>query len=131
VRSGEYDHASAYSGKEKGRHYLSIRRDSELCSNNPPKHPAVGSVRVQIKRKERAIPSGESFVLKPGERITLIPGIWHEFAPSAPDTLVAEVSTWCDEATDNFFADSRVNIFHDIESDEAPQFPGFSAEAEA
>ena len=101
-----------------------------LWNKNPLKHPAAGSVRVQINRQERVIACGEAFVLRPGERITLVPGIWHEFAPSAPDTLIGEVSTWCDEATDNFFADPKVDIFHDIEADEAPEFGGFTAETQ-
>ncbi len=99
-----------------------------LWNKNPAKFPAAGTVVVGINRKERTVTSGEPFVLKPGERITLVPGIWHEFAPSAPDTLIGEVSTWCDEATDNFFADPKVDIFHSIEPDVPPQFPGFSAE---
>lgn len=102
-----------------------------LWNANPLEHPAAGSVSVQINGQERTIASGDAFVLKPGERITLVPGVWHEFAPSAPDTLVGEVSTWCDEATDNFFADPKVDIFHDIEPDEAPDFGGFTAEAQS
>lgn len=97
-----------------------------LWAQNPRLQTASGSVSVQINREMRTVPSGEPIVLRPGERITLTPGIWHEFAPSVPDTLIGEVSTWCDEATDNFFADPRVDIFHGIDPDEPAAFGGFS-----
>lgn len=96
---------------------------------NPRVHAPRGSVSVQINREMRTVPSGEALILTPGERITLTPGIWHEFAPSAPNTLIGEVSTWCDEATDNFFADPKVDIFHGVEPDEAVEFGGFALEA--
>lgn len=99
-----------------------------LWNENPRLEPACGSVSVQINREMRTLQSGETFTLKPGERITLTPGIWHEFAPSSPGTLIGEVSTWCDEATDNFFADPKVDIFHAIEPDEPAEFGSFSAE---
>ncbi|MDI6024648.1 D-lyxose/D-mannose family sugar isomerase [Corticibacterium sp. UT-5YL-CI-8] len=110
-----------------------ICRSGELrltvWADNPSLTPSVGAVKVQINREMRWLVSGEAFFLKAGERITLTPGIWHEFAPSAPGTLIGEVSTWCDEATDNFFADPRVDIFHAIEPDEAAEYGGFPAEA--
>lgn len=99
-----------------------------LWRDNPQSMPAAGLVEVQVNGEMRSVQSGAPFNLMPGERITLTPGIWHEFAPSAPDTLIGEVSTWCDEATDNFFANPAINIFHDIEPDEAPAFGGFSTE---
>jgi len=99
-----------------------------LWKDNPQTSPATGSVRVQVNGDEREIRSGEAFTLTAGERITLTPGIWHEFAPASPNTMIGEVSTWCDEAKDNFFADPKVDIFHDIEPDEAPLVGGFGGE---
>ncbi|MBD0417416.1 D-lyxose/D-mannose family sugar isomerase [Oryzicola mucosus] len=110
-----------------------ICRSGELrltvWADNPRLTPSVGAVEVQINREMRRLLSGEAFFLKAGERITLTPGIWHEFAPSAAGTLIGEVSTWCDEATDNFFADPRVDIFHAIEPDETAEYGGFPSEA--
>lgn len=100
-----------------------------LWTENPHSQPASGTVRVQVNGREREVASGEPFTLRAGERITLTPGIWHEFAPSEPGTMVGEVSTWCDETKDNFFADPNVDIFHDIEPDEPPAYGGgFSGE---
>lgn len=99
-----------------------------LWKDNPHTAPANGGVRVQINGRERGMSSGEAFTLSAGERITLTPNIWHEFAPASPDTMIGEVSTWCDETKDNFFADPKVDIFHDIEPDEAPLFGGFAAD---
>ncbi len=64
-----------------------------------------------------------TILLHPGERITLTPGIWHEFAPAADYCLIGEVSTWCDEAHDNFFADPAIDIFQAIDPDEAASLP--------
>jgi len=99
-----------------------------LWKKNPHTHAAAGEVDVQVNGAMRTVKSGEPFVLQAGERITLTPGIWHEFAPASPDTMIGEVSTWCDEEKDNFFADPNVDIFHDIEPDEPAEFStGFSA----
>lgn len=104
-----------------------------LWNVNPVSDSPAGTVDVQINGTMRTIPVGEPFVLNAGERITLTPGIWHEFAPCAPQTLIGEVSTWCDEEKDNFFANPDVDIFHSIEPDEPPTFSaGFeSSDAEA
>lgn len=96
-----------------------------LWKDNPRQHPVEGTVTVSVNGETRSLDSGASLTLRPGERITLTPGLWHEFAPDAPDTLIGEVSTWCDEEKDNFFADPAVNIFHEIEPDEPAAFGGF------
>jgi len=96
-----------------------------LWPGKPGTDKAAGDVEVQINGAMRTLPAGEPFDLQAGERITLTPGIWHEFAPASPGTMIGEVSTWCDEEKDNFFADPNVNIFHDIEPDEPPRYSGF------
>ena len=96
-----------------------------LWKENPRRQTPEGEVEVQINGEIRTRTSGKPFVLHPGERITLTPGIWHEFAPETGGTMIGEVSTWCDEATDNFFADPKVDIFHEIEADEPAGFSGF------
>lgn len=96
-----------------------------LWKKNPREQPGEDKVEVRINGEIRTYPSGESFVLQPGERITLTPGLWHEFSPAAEGTMIGEVSTWCDEAKDNFFADPAVDIFHSIEADEPAEYSGF------
>lgn len=96
-----------------------------LWKENPQTAPPSGSIQLQINGRGREVNSGTPFSLSAGERITLTPGVWHEFEPCAPDTLIGEVSTWCDEEKDNFFANPEIDIFHEIEPDEPPLYGGF------
>jgi len=95
-----------------------------LWSANPRETGSNEPVTVRVNGEERTVRSGEDFVLKAGERITLTSGIWHEFAPASDYCLIGEVSTWCDEAHDNFFADPAVDIFQAAEPDEPVKLPG-------
>lgn len=57
--------------------------------------------------------------LRPGESVTLMPGIWHSFWAEKGDALVGEVSTVNNDLTDNIFVD-KVGRFAKINEDEAP-----------
>jgi D-lyxose ketol-isomerase len=57
--------------------------------------------------------------LKPGESITLTPGMYHEFWGEDGKVLVGEVSSVNDDNTDNRFYEP-VGRFPDIEEDEPP-----------
>jgi len=57
-------------------------------------------------------------VLSAGSRVTLLPGVWHAFAPSSEECIIGEVSTANDDAHDNHFLDSNVGRFPGIEEDE-------------
>jgi D-lyxose ketol-isomerase len=62
--------------------------------------------------------SGETIVLKAGERITIVPGVYHAFWPESREAIIGEVSTANDDAHDNFFVDPRIGRFPQIEEDE-------------
>ena len=62
---------------------------------------------------------GEHFYLKPGESITLVPGVYHKFWGSNEKVLVGEVSLANDDVNDNVFVE-EVGRFPDIEEDEDP-----------
>ena len=94
-----------------------------LWSSNPRETETAHQVTVRVNGEERTVHSGEAFVLQAGERVTLTPGLWHEFAPATDYCLIGEVSTWCDEAHDNFFADPAIDIFQPVEADEAAKLP--------
>jgi D-lyxose ketol-isomerase len=64
--------------------------------------------------------SGEPFVIEAGERVTIEPGVYHAFWPESREAIIGEVSTFNDDAHDNFFVDSRVGRFPEIEEDEPP-----------
>ncbi len=64
---------------------------------------------------------GELMRLKPGQSVTLMPGIWHAFWAERGDCLIGEVSTVNDDRTDNVFEDP-IPRFATIEEDAAPDF---------
>ena len=62
--------------------------------------------------------SGDIVRLKSGERVTLVPGIYHEFYPISDECIIGEVSTANDDVNDNFFVNQEVGRFSKIEEDE-------------
>ena len=56
--------------------------------------------------------------LSAGSRVTLAPGVWHEFQPTSEECIIGEVSTANDDLHDNFFLDPGVGRFARIEEDE-------------
>ncbi|PWR03205.1 D-lyxose/D-mannose family sugar isomerase [Meridianimarinicoccus roseus] len=68
----------------------------------------------------RHLDAGGRLRLKPGESVTLMPGIWHAFWAEGSDCLIGEVSTVNDDRTDNVFRDP-IGRFSTIEEDTAPR----------
>jgi D-lyxose ketol-isomerase len=64
--------------------------------------------------------SGEPFVIEAGERVTIVPGVYHAFWAESGEAIVGEVSTVNDDAHDNFFVDPGIGRFPEIEEDEPP-----------
>jgi D-lyxose ketol-isomerase len=77
--------------------------------------------KAKVNGKERELISGEDLILKAGERITLVPGVYHSFWAGAPETIMGEVSTANDDAHDNFFVNPDIGRYPGIEEDEAAQ----------
>lgn len=73
---------------------------------------------VPVNGEPHALRAGERLVLAAGSRVTLVPGIWHEFAPLGDECIIGEVSTANDDLHDNFFLDPAVGRFPGIEEDE-------------
>jgi D-lyxose ketol-isomerase len=94
-----------------------------LWAKNPNEGEVKGSVQVKINRKMEEHQSGVPFELHAGSRITLTSGIFHEFAPTGGYALIGEVSTFCNEETDNIFANPKVDIFQAPEADEKVAVP--------
>lgn len=67
----------------------------------------------------RHLSAGAHLRLKPGESVTLMPGLWHAFWAEKGDCLVGEVSTVNDDRTDNIF-EMPIGRFSEIEEDETP-----------
>jgi D-lyxose ketol-isomerase len=75
-------------------------------------------VRVLVNGEERFVSGNGILYINAGERITLFPGVYHEFWPVSEYAIIGEVSTANDDENDNFFEDSRAGRFEEIEEDE-------------
>lgn len=76
-------------------------------------------VAVPVDGVIRKLPAGGKLLLKPGESVTLLPGIWHAFWAERADCLIGEVSTVNDDKTDNVF-EVPLKRFTGVEEDIAP-----------
>ena len=95
-----------------------------LWAGHPNHADTAGKkVEIQINRKIEIKESGVPFDLSAGSRITMTPGVFHEFVPVNGPCMIGEVSTFCNEETDNIFADSNVDIFQAPEADEPVALP--------
>jgi D-lyxose ketol-isomerase len=80
-----------------------------------------GDVEVSLDGLRRTVKAGTEIVVRPGESITLTPFMYHEFwaREGTGTSILGEVSTVNDDATDNFFLNA-LGRFPKIEEDEEP-----------
>jgi D-lyxose ketol-isomerase len=100
-----------------------ICRAGELTLKLWPTRPGNGTVlpstvSVPVNGAPVAVRTGEPFALPAGSRVTLVPGVWHEFYPSSDECIIGEVSTANDDLHDNFFLNPDIGRFPGIEEDE-------------
>ncbi len=74
-------------------------------------------VQVLINGEAQQVKSNSVVYLAAGDRITLYPGVFHEFWPVSDYAIIGEVSTANDDAGDNFFENPDVGRFEGIEED--------------
>ena len=104
------------------------KKEDIICRNGTlivqvwPENPYTASpdaqFQVQVSNKMCKVRSGEKVKLKAGERITLIPGVYHAFYPESDGCINGEISTANDDQNDNFFQNSGIGRFSEIEEDE-------------
>jgi D-lyxose ketol-isomerase len=75
---------------------------------------------LKINGQSRGIQSGIPLHLQAGERVTLEPGIYHEFFPASQECIIGEVSTANDDLHDNFFINPDIGRFPGVDEDEPP-----------
>ncbi len=75
---------------------------------------------VAVDQEPREIASGEVIHLAAGSRVTLVPGIYHEFQPASEQCIIGEVSTANDDLHDNFFVNADIGRYPHIEENEPP-----------
>ena len=75
---------------------------------------------INVNGTPQLVKGGDLIKLRAGERVTLVPGVYHEFASSSDECIIGEVSTANDDTNDNFFVNPEIGRFSDIEEDEPP-----------
>jgi D-lyxose ketol-isomerase len=100
-----------------------ICRAGELVLELWPTKPASpstppGGLTVRVDGAPRSLASGEKLVLRPGSRVTLVPGVWHAFYPASDACVIGEVSTANDDLHDNFFTNPDIGRYPHIDEDE-------------
>ncbi len=100
-----------------------ICRSGELTLKLWPKKPAAGAtlpptLTVPVNGTPTVIKTGEPYALPAGSRITLVPGVWHEFYPTSDECIIGEVSTANDDLHDNFFLNPDIGRFPGLTEDE-------------
>ena len=73
---------------------------------------------IKVNGEPRRVAAGAYLRLESGQRITLEPGVYHEFEPVTDECIVGEVSTANDDLHDNFFVNPDVGRYSVIEEDE-------------
>jgi D-lyxose ketol-isomerase len=73
---------------------------------------------AQVNGEVRTLNTGTPLILEAGERITLVPGIYHAFHPVTDGCVIGEVSTANDDENDNFFVNPDIGRFPGIDEDE-------------
>lgn len=90
----------------------------ELWAGPPVSGRPETSLRIKRSGQWTDVAEAQPFLLGAGERVTLVPGIYHRFWPTQADTIIGEVSTANDDLNDNFFVDPSFARFPQIEEDE-------------
>ena len=86
-----------------------------------PEQTRKGETFTLLRNGEKTeVRSGEPILLQSGERVTIVPGVYHAFWPESEEAIIGEVSTANDDAHDNFFVDPNIGRFPQIDEDEAP-----------
>ena len=75
---------------------------------------------LKINGQHKEVRSGQPIPLQAGERVTLVPGVYHEFYPATAECIIGEVSTANDDLNDNYFTNPDVGRFPGVEEDEEP-----------
>ncbi|HXR48687.1 MAG TPA: D-lyxose/D-mannose family sugar isomerase [Candidatus Limnocylindrales bacterium] len=74
---------------------------------------------LPVDHEPRRVKSGEVVELEAGSRVTLVPGVYHEFYPASDECIIGEVSTANDDLHDNFFVNPDIGRYPGIEEDES------------
>ena len=92
----------------------------ELWAGHPQTTARGKPFHLKRSGKQVETHSGEVAVLEAGERVTLVPGVYHAFWAASDACVIGEVSTANDDLHDNFFVSAEIGRYPGIEEDEPP-----------
>jgi hypothetical protein len=75
---------------------------------------------IPLNHEGCKVRSGDVVELEPGSRVTLVPGVYHEFCPASEECIIGEVSSANDDLSDNYFVNPEVGRYPGIEEDAPP-----------
>ncbi|MCZ6673062.1 MAG: D-lyxose/D-mannose family sugar isomerase [Verrucomicrobia bacterium] len=93
----------------------------QVWGGHPEEVDQESSVTIRVCGDPRQVKNGGLITLNAGERVTLVPGVYHAFWPGTDECVIGEVSTANDDLNDNFFVDKTIGRFPGIEEDEASE----------
>jgi hypothetical protein len=82
-----------------------------------PSANGAGNVTLKVTGEPRTVAAGAPIDLAAGERVTLEPGVFHEFVPLSDECIIGEVSTANNDVDDNVFAQAGIARFPTIIED--------------
>jgi D-lyxose ketol-isomerase len=88
--------------------------------SGPPGSSSTGKMMIPVNGIPQAYRDGDIIQLPAGWRVTLVPGIYHEFKPVTDECIIGEVSTANDDHNDNVFANADVGRFPELIEDAPP-----------
>lgn len=122
----------AAKGQTTPAHYHQSKKEDIICRNgelvlqfwnaDSESLDSKEPIRLKINGEFATINSGDKISLKSGERVTIEPGVWHEFYPASEQCVIGEVSTANDDLNDNFFFNKEVGRFSDVIEDEESKY---------
>jgi D-lyxose ketol-isomerase len=84
----------------------------------PPDQVGRQRLTQTVNHEPTDVVSGSVTELAAGSRVTLVPGVYHEFAPVSAECIMGEVSSANDDRHDNVFVNPAIGRFPGIEEDE-------------
>ena len=90
----------------------------QLWADDPFEKQSKSRFQVKINGTNCLITSGDKLTLQAGNRVTIEPGVWHEFYPSSDECIIGEVSTANDDLNDNFFSNKEIGRYTEIVEDD-------------
>jgi D-lyxose ketol-isomerase len=90
-------------------------------SAGDPAEYGANPLLIPVNHDPQEVRSGETIELAAGSRVTLVPGVYHEFHPLSDECIIGEVSTANDDLHDNVFVNPEAGRYAEIEEDEPAQ----------